>query len=100
MPVYNASSYLREAIESILNQTYSNFEFIIINDGSTDNSLEIIRSYHDPRISVVNNETNLGIIKTRNKGLKLAKGKYIANMDADDISLSSRLEKQVQYLEQ
>gem|GEM_PF-595338 len=100
MPVYNASLFLREAIESILNQTYKNFEFIIINDGSTDNSLQIIESFNDPRIKLVNNEKNLGIIKTRNKGLQLAKGKYIANMDADDVSLPERLEKQITFLEQ
>ncbi len=99
MPVYNASLFLREAIESILNQTYKNFEFIIINDGSTDSSLQIIESFKDPRIKLVNNERNLGIIKTRNKGLQLAKGKYIANMDADDISLPTRLEKQFTFLE-
>lgn len=99
MPVYNASLFLREAIESILNQTYKNFEFIIINDGSTDSSLQIIESFKDPRIKLVNNERNLGIIKTRNKGLHLAKGKYIANMDADDISLPTRLEKQFAFLE-
>ncbi len=99
MPVYNASLFLKEAIESILNQNYSNFEFIIINDGSTDNSLDIIKSFNDPRIIIVNNEKNLGIIKTRNIGLKMAKGKYIANMDADDISLPNRLEKQVAYLD-
>lgn len=99
MPVYNAALYLREAIDSILNQTYPDFELIIINDGSTDNSAQIIQSYNDPRIRLITNERNLGIIATRNKGLQAAKGVYIANMDADDISLPERLEKQVNYLD-
>ncbi len=99
MPVYNASLFLKDAIESVLNQSYANFEFIIINDGSTDNSLEIIKSFTDKRITLINNERNLGIIKSRNIGLKRATGKYIANMDADDISLPTRFEKQIDYLE-
>ncbi len=98
MPVYNAENYLREAIESILNQTYTNFEFIIIDDNSTDNSLKIIQSYNDPRIKLLQNNTNLGVTKTLNIGLKNARGKYIARMDADDISLPTRLEKQVDFL--
>ncbi|WP_317897486.1 glycosyltransferase [Aurantibacillus circumpalustris] len=98
MPVYNASSFLREAIESVLSQTFADFEFIIINDGSTDNSLEVIKIFKDPRIQVIHNEKNLGIIKSRNIGLLTARGKYIANMDADDICLQSRFEKQMMYL--
>ncbi len=100
MPVYNASSFLNEAIDSILNQSYPHFELLIINDGSTDGSLQIIESYRDERIRLVNNEHNLGIIASRNKGLQLARGQYIANMDADDISLPERLEKQVHYLDE
>lgn len=100
MPVYNSALYLRAAIDSILEQTFSNFEFIIINDGSTDNSLEIIKAYKDTRIVLIDNQVNEGIIRSRNKGLKLAKGKYIANMDSDDISDLTRLEKQFNYLEQ
>ncbi len=99
MPVYNAAPFVKEAIQSILNQTYSNFEFIIINDGSTDNSLDVIQSIHDERIKLVSNETNLGIIKTRNKALAMASGKYVAKMDADDVSLPTRFEKQIQFLE-
>lgn len=99
MPVYNGEKYLREAIDSILNQTYTNFEFIIINDGSTDTTEEIILSYEDERILYIKNEENLRLIRTLNKGLDLAKGKYIARMDADDISLPSRLEKQVLFME-
>jgi glycosyltransferase involved in cell wall biosynthesis len=99
MPVYNGEKYLKEAIESILNQTYRDFEFIILNDGSTDKTEDIILSYNDPRIRYVKNKTNLQIVKALNKGIKLSCGKYIARMDADDISLPNRLEKQVSFLE-
>lgn len=95
MPVYNAEPFLREAIESILNQTYKDFEFIIINDGSTDNSKDIILSYNDKRIKYVENECNLKLIKTLNKGIDLAQGEYIARMDSDDISLPDRFERQM-----
>ena len=94
MPVYNAEKFLSEAIESILHQTFSDFEFLIINDGSTDNSLDIIKSYDDSRIRVVENDKNIKLIATLNKGFDLAKGAYICRMDADDISILSRLEKQ------
>ncbi len=100
MPVYNAALYLHEAIESILNQDFDNFEFIIINDGSTDESESIILSYIDLRIKYVKNETNLKLIATLNKGLSIARGKYIARMDADDVSLPQRFEKQVEFLNQ
>ena len=99
MPVYNAELYLREAIESILNQTFTDFEFLIINDGSTDSSKDIIVSYQDSRIRYVENESNLKLIATLNRGIDLAKGTYIARMDADDISMPDRLEKQVYFLE-
>lgn len=101
MPVYNGQKYLKESIESILNQTYKNFEFLIINDGSTDKSKEIIEEYKkkDKRIKYVENEKNLGLIATLNKGLVLAQGKYLARMDCDDISLPKRLEKQVRFME-
>ena len=99
MPVYNGEKYLKEAIESILKQSYTDFEFIILNDGSTDKTEEIILSYDDPRIVYVKNENNLQIVETLNKGISLAKGKYIARMDADDISLSERLKKQVDFMD-
>ncbi len=99
MSVYNGDKYLKKAIESILKQTFSNFEFIIVNDGSADNSIEIIKSFNDPRIKIINNKKNLGLIKSLNIGLKQAKGKYIARLDADDIALKNRLEKQFNYLE-
>lgn len=99
MPAYNAENYLREAIDSILNQSFQDFEFLIINDGSTDHTEEIIFSYSDNRIKYIKNETNIKLIASLNKGLKLAQGKYIARMDADDISLKGRLEKQVYFME-
>lgn len=99
MPVYNGEKYLREAIESILNQTYSNFRFLIIDDGSTDNSQNIIKSYNDSRINLYVNEKNLGLAKTLNKGIDLTDTKYIARMDCDDISLPNRLQKQVDFMD-
>jgi glycosyltransferase involved in cell wall biosynthesis len=99
MPVYNGEQHLAEAIDSILNQTYTDFEFLIINDGSTDKSVEIIRSYKDARIRLINNETNIGVAASLNKGLDLATGDYVARMDGDDISFPRRLEKQVAFME-
>jgi glycosyltransferase involved in cell wall biosynthesis len=100
MSVYNNQRYLREAVDSILNQTFTDFEFLIIDDGSTDRSADIIRSYTDPRIRFIQNEKNIGLTRSLNKGLKLAIGEYIARMDADDISLPERLKKQVWFLNQ
>lgn len=99
MPVYNGENYLREAIDSILNQSFKEFEFLIINDRSTDNSLQIIEAYRDPRIRLFNNKTNLKLVATLNKGLNLARGEYVARMDADDISLPGRLKAQVKFLD-
>lgn len=99
MPVYNGEKYLKEAIDSILNQTFADFEFLIINDGSTDTTEQIILSYEDARIRYAKNETNLKLIATLNKGIKLCKGKYIVRMDADDISALDRIEKQVEFME-
>jgi glycosyltransferase involved in cell wall biosynthesis len=100
MPVFNAEKYIHEAIESILNQTFTDFEFIIINDGSSDASQSIILGYKDPRIKLFNNDFNMGLVFSLNKGIRYAKGKYIARMDADDISLPDRFETQLAYLEQ
>jgi glycosyltransferase involved in cell wall biosynthesis len=97
MSVYNAEEFLKPAIESILNQTFTDFEFIIINDGSTDKSLEIIKSYHDSRI-VILNQKNQGLSKSLNNGIKISKGEFIARMDADDISYSNRFQKQMKFL--
>lgn len=99
MPVYNGGHFLKNAIDSILSQSLTDFEFIIINDGSTDDSEEIILSYSDPRIVYVKNATNLRLIKSLNKGIDIARGKYIARMDADDIALPKRFERQVATFE-
>lgn len=99
MPVYNAGKYLRAAIESILNQTFEDFEFLIIDDGSTDNSAAIIASYKDPRICFYRNKENIGISPTLNKGIQLATTEMIARMDADDISYPERLKRQLDYLQ-
>jgi glycosyltransferase involved in cell wall biosynthesis len=100
MPVYNAEKYLIEAIDSILNQTHRDFEFLIIDDGSTDSSIDIITSFKDPRIRLIRNEENSGITKTLNKGIHLSSNELIARMDADDISHPDRLEKQYKYLQE
>ncbi len=99
MPVYNAGSFLKAGIDSILQQTYFDFELIIVDDGSTDDSEKIVRSYNDPRIKYYKNEKNSGLIFTLNKGLAYCNGKYIARMDADDICLPERFHKQVNYIE-
>src|SRR5919106_3261019 len=100
MPAYNAAVYLDEAVTSILNQTFREFEFIIINDGSTDDTASILDKYEksDTRISVYHQE-NQGMIAALNRGCRLARGEYIARMDADDVSFRDRLEKQVEYIE-
>ncbi len=99
MPVYNGENYLKEAIESILRQTFSDFEFLIIDDGSVDKSVAIIQSIPDERIRFIQNERNMGLPFTRNKGFTLAKGEYIAFIDSDDTSAPDRLEKQVNFME-
>jgi len=99
MPVYNGETHLCEAIESVIGQTFGDFEFLIINDGSSDNSEDIIRKYKDPRIRLINNEKNLKLIQTLNKGIAISRGKYIARMDCDDICMPRRLEKQYNLME-
>jgi glycosyltransferase involved in cell wall biosynthesis len=99
MPVYNAEKYLADAIESVLQQTFRDFEFLIIDDGSTDKSVEIIKSYPDKRIVLCRNDINKGLIHTLNRGLQLAKGEYIIRMDSDDICCIDRLEKQVGFMQ-
>jgi hypothetical protein len=98
MAVYNGEQFVAEAIESILNQTFSDFEFLIINDGSTDRTLHVVLSYQDPRIRVVNNDSNLGLTKCLNLGLSMACGQYIARQDADDVSHPARLERQIDFM--
>jgi glycosyltransferase involved in cell wall biosynthesis len=101
MSVHNGEKYLREAMESILNQTFRDFEFIIIDDGSTDGSKQILEEYavKDSRIRLVSRE-NCGLTKSLNEGIALARGEFIARMDADDVSLPERFEKQVQFLKE
>lgn len=98
MSVHNNEKTVGRAINSILNQSFGNFEFLIINDASTDNTSEVIKSYNDDRINIVNNKKNLGLTRSLNKGLRKARGKYLARIDADDISLTSRLKKQVNFM--
>lgn len=99
MSVYNGQRYLREAIDSILNQTFRDFEFLIINDGSTDGSRNIILSYDDHRIRLVDNPVNIGLTKSLNRGLALSRGTLIARQDADDVSHANRLENQVEFMD-
>ena len=99
MPTYNGAALLRETIDSVLQQTFKDFELLIINDCSPDNTDEIINSYNDPRIRYIKNEKNLGISGSSNYGISIAQGKYIARQDHDDISHPDRLQKQVDYME-
>ncbi len=96
MALYNGGPYLRESVRSVLNQTYGDFEFLIVNDCSTDDSLKVIESFHDKRIRVHNNAQNLGQTPSLNAGLKLAAGDYFARMDGDDIALKQWLQIQVE----
>jgi glycosyltransferase involved in cell wall biosynthesis len=98
MPVYNREKYVGAAIESILAQTFTDFEFIIVDDGSTDHSLDVVKSYPDPRIRLIQMPKNQGISAARNAGNELARGEFIAVMDSDDIALPRRLERQLAYL--
>ena len=97
MSVYNGEKYIRDAIDSILYQSFTNFEFIIVNDRSTDRSLEIIESYNDERI-VLLNQNNSGLAKSLNNGINVSKSKFIARIDSDDISMPNRLKKQYYFL--
>ncbi len=99
MAVYNGERFLRQAIESILAQTFTDFELLIVDDGSTDRTPDIIRSYRDPRIRVMRHESNRGVAYTRSCALPLARGEYVAVLDADDVSYPHRLETQVAYLD-
>ena len=98
MPVYNGAEYIREAIDSVLGQTFENFELLIIDDGSSDNSIDIIKSYSDPRIILIKNNYNIGLVKTLNKGLDNAKGEFIARIDQDDVCYPERLERQLDFI--
>ncbi len=97
LPVYNGGKFVADTMRSILNQTYSDFEVVAINDGSKDNTAEIIRSFNDPRIKLYS-QRNKGLVATCNKGIRLSRGEYIARHDADDISMPTRFEKELAYL--
>ena len=99
LSVYNDQKFIGQAVESILGQSYRDFELLIIDDCSTDDTVEVINKYDDPRIRLIVNEENIDISKSLNKGLKLARGQYIARQDSDDISISDRLLKQVKFLD-
>lgn len=102
MSVYNGERFLHEAVDSILNQTFTDLEFIIVDDGSTDNTWQILQEYaaDEPRLLLMRNESNLGLAGSLNRGLSLARGEYIARMDADDVSLPERLAAQVAFLDE
>jgi len=99
MSVHNGGEYLAGAVRSVLAQTFHGFEFLIIDDGSTDGSLQVAASFDDPRIRILRNERNTGLATSLNKGLGLARGKYIARMDSDDVCRPDRLERQLAWLE-
>lgn len=99
MSVYNGELYLENAIESILEQTFTDFEFIIVDDNSTDGSWAVLTRFSDPRVRLVRNKENIGLTRSLNKGLRLAQGIYITRMDADDISLPERFERQTAFFQ-
>ena len=100
MSVYNAEANLRESIDSVLDQTFTDFEFLIVDDGSTDKSFDIVKSYDDERIAIIQNKTNIGLIDSLNKGIEKARGAYIARQDADDICHKDRLMQEVDVLDE
>ena len=99
MPAYNAGAYLRLAVDSVLSQTFADFELLIMDDGSNDGSLATVEAGRDSRIHLVHHTDNLGLIATLNSGVALARGSYLARMDADDLCEPERLERQVDYLD-
>lgn len=99
MSVYNSEKFLEESVNAVLSQTYSNFEFIIVDDGSTDSSIKIITQFEDSRIKLLINRENQGLAASLNKAIKAAKGKYVARIDADDICYKQRLKRQVDFME-
>ncbi|HBC99499.1 MAG TPA: hypothetical protein DC053_09270 [Lachnoclostridium sp.] len=99
MAVYNGEQYIEETIESLLNQSYKNIELIIVDDGSKDNTAEIIQTFHDSRIKLLKNDENMRLAYSLNKAIQVSTGKYIARMDADDICIKDRLDMQVEYME-
>lgn len=99
MPVYNGALYVRQAVESILAQTFADFEFLIIDDGSTDDTIDCITNYADKRIRLIRNETNIGLTRSLNRALRTARGRFVARQDADDMSEPHRLERQAEFMD-
>ena len=99
VPFFNSEAQLKSSIDSTLNQTFTDFELILLNDGSTDGSEDVVKSYNDTRIRYYKNEKNLGLSRSRNRLLELARGEYLAIMDNDDFSMPERFAKQVAYLD-
>ena len=99
LPAYNAEKTLFESVQSIVKQTYNEWELLLINDGSKDNTDKVIKQFSDKRIRYIENDGNKGLIYTLNRGISLSKGKYIIRMDADDISFPERIQCQVEYME-
>lgn len=99
LPAYNEEHYIVNAVDSVLGQTYADFELIVINDGSQDNTLNLLREYTDPRMHILD-QPNQGLVSSLNRGIAIARGEYIARMDADDISLPTRLQAQVEFMDQ
>lgn len=98
MPAFNGEAYIEKAIQSVLNQSFTDFELLIINDGSTDGTLDIVRKFTDPRIRLIHNDGNKGLTFTRNRGIEEAKGQYIAILDCDDLAMPDRLKAQIAFL--
>jgi glycosyltransferase involved in cell wall biosynthesis len=99
LPAYNGARFLKEAVDSIVLQTFQDWELILVDDGSTDHTPEIMKGYNDPRIRYLKNEENKGLVYSLNRAIEASTGRYIARMDADDFSQPDRLEKQVIFLE-
>src|SRR3972149_11319418 len=99
LSTHNQGRYLKEAIDSILKQTYKNLEFLIVNDDSTDLTRHILQKYNDKRLKIITNKQKRGLTKSLNKAIRLSKGKYLARMDADDVSTKDRLKTQIAFLE-
>jgi len=100
MPAYNAEPFIYDAIESILNQSYCDFEFIIVNDGSSDSTADIVNSFNDPRIIFIDRKENKGLVYSLNEAIEFAHGDFIARMDADDVSMTNRFELQIKYMQE
>ncbi|RYY55797.1 MAG: glycosyltransferase [Chitinophagaceae bacterium] len=99
LPAYNCEKYIAQAVQSILSQSFSDFELLVIDDGSTDSTASVVSDLKDPRLALIRNERNIGLVSTLNRGISMASGKYIARMDGDDISVPHRFKRQFDHLE-